>query len=261
MRGVPAQLKEYAAQEMALAHGVRVRQSFKVDGRGFSLKREPKRVPIVINSYNRVAYLERQVAALRELGYENLYVIDNASTYEPLLDYYERENLRVFYLDANVGYLSLWKTSVRKEFLSNYYVYTDPDILPAEECPDDFVRHFGEVLDRYPDAAKAGFGLKINDLPDSYAERDGVVAHEQKFWQRRIAPGLFQAPIDTTLALYRPSVSGGWWLPAVRTDAPYIARHLPWYADSANPSEEDVFYRGSAEQLTHWTGNEARRGA
>ncbi len=261
MSRTPPQLKDYAEREMALAHGVKVRQDFEVAGRGFSMEREPKRVPIVINNFNRLSCLKQQVDRLRDLGYENLYVIDNASTYEPLLDYYRSEKLRVFYLSENVGYLALWKTSVRKEFMSNYYIYTDSDIVPVEDCPDDFAARFKATLDEHRTLAKAGFGLKIDDLPESYANRDAVAQHERQFWTQPITRGLWHAPIDTTLALYRPGESGGWWLDAARTDAPYLARHVAWYADSANPSEEERFYLQTAQQLTHWTGVEARRGA
>jgi hypothetical protein len=29
----------------------------------------------------------------------------------------------------------------------------------------------------------------------------------------------------------------------VRLDFPYVVRHLPWYEDSTNPSEETKYYR------------------
>ena len=249
----PEHMRPYVAEQMRRAYGVKVRQSFQVANRGYSIKRNPEMTPIIINNFNRLSHLRRVIDSLTTRGYENLYVIDNASNYEPLLEYYRDSGVRVFYLDTNVGYTSLWRTPIQKNFVHSYYAYTDSDIEPVPECPDDFVAYFKTVMDRYPQVRKVGFGLKIDDLPDSFALRKSVIDHESKFWGRPLEPGLYEAPIDTTFALYRPGVVGGWWLPAIRTGKPYCARHLPWYADSANPSAEDLYYQSTSSAPTHWT--------
>jgi hypothetical protein len=210
-------------------------------------------VPIVINSFNRLTYLRRVVEALRARGYENLYVIDNASTYEPLLRYYMEAGLRVFYLDRNVGYLALWTTPVGAHFVGDHYVYTDSDVEPAPECPADFVARFREGLDRDPDIGKVGFGLRTDDLPDHYALRARVIEHERRIASAAKGRAFYPAAIDTTMALYRPGAAGGSWLPALRTNEPYVARHLPWYEDSAHPSVEERFYLDSIATSTHWS--------
>ena len=55
---------------------------------------------------------------------------------------------------------------------------------------------------------------------------------------------MFLARIDTTVALYRPGSAFARG-PALRTGWPYLFRHEPWYADSANPSDEDLYYAKS----------------
>lgn len=251
-------MREYVHEQMRFAKDARFRQDFKVSHRGFNIETNPELTPIVINNFNRLQYLDRTISALRSRGYENLYVIDNASTYPPLLDYYRDQKLRVFYLDQNVGYLALWRTRIQEQFTHGYYVYTDPDIEPVEECPADFVSHFHAVLQAFPNLSKVGFGLKIDDVSPHYALALQVQQHESQFWAQPMGPDLFFAPIDTTLALYRPKVVGGWWLDAARTAGPYMARHLPWYADSEHPTEEERFYRSVAAQSTHWTDLEDR---
>lgn len=237
---------------MRQVRGVGVRQDFAVDpGRGIAAS--PETVPILINSFNRLSYLRELVESLRSRGYENLYVIDNASTYEPLLRYYDEAHLRVFRLDANVGYLAMWTTPVCDLFIHDYYVYTDCDVVPAPECPPDFIARFQGALVRYPDIAKIGFGLKTDDLPDGYAMKESVVEHERQFLAHPAEPGLYRAPIDTTFALYRPGAAGGSWLTALRTGEPYLARHLPWYADSADPTDEEIIYQETTRTSTHWT--------
>jgi hypothetical protein len=232
--------------------GVRVTQDFVVD-RGRGIVARPKTTPIIINNFNRLHYLQRLLAALSARGYENVYVIDNCSTYGPLLQYYKDAGLRVFYLSANVGYLALWTTPVGVSFLGDYYVYTDVDIEPTVDCPDDFIERFFELLSRYSQVGKVGFGLEIDDLPASYGLRDQVVEHERGLLTDIAEPGVYRAPIDTTFALYRPGAAGGSWLPSMRTGSPYLARHLPWYTDSSHPDAEEIYYRKTAQTSSHWT--------
>ena len=246
-------MREYVREQMRFAKDVGIRQDFKVTSRNFNVETHPERTPIIINNFNRLEYLKRVVSAVRARGYDNVYVIDNASSYEPLLEYYESEGLRVFYLDKNVGYLALWRTSIGENFTHNHYAYTDPDIEPSDGCPADFISHFASHLKANPTLSKVGFGLELDDLPQRYVLRNEVRDHEAQFWKQPLGNGLYFAAIDTTFALYRPRVVGGWWLDAGRTSGKYLARHLPWYADSANPTEEERYYQSTSTASTHWT--------
>lgn len=261
-RGKQRSVASLANRMMRATPGVRVRQGFAVESPGPAAVRDPRSIPIVINNFNRLVCLRELLAALRSRGYENTYVIDNDSTYEPLLEFYEDSGLRVFRLDTNVGGLALWTTPVGEHFVNGHYAYTDSDVVPAAECPDDFMARFLDVLARYPQALKAGFGLEIDDLPPAFEFRDKVVAHERHLLTDLAEPGLYRAPIDTTFALYRPGAAGGFWLPGMRTTSPYLARHLPWYADSSRPDEEELFYRRTMRTSTHWSllGDEQRPG-
>lgn len=249
----PEGLQDYIKREMRFVPKVRVRQSFKVDRRGHDFRRDPQATPIIINNYNRLEYLVLQIEALRERGYENIYIIDNASTYEPLFEYYRNEKLRVFYLDSNVGYLALWRTPIGSLFTQNYYVYTDPDVIPVADCPADFMSLFFSLLEAASAIRKAGFGLKIDDLPEHNPLRDQIISHESQFWRRPVDAIIYAAPIDTTFALYRPRSIGGWWLPAYRTAGVYIARHAPWYEDPEALTEEGLFHRAASVGGTHWS--------
>lgn len=246
-------MERYIKREMRFRPDVRVRQSFRVNERNVDFAAQPLRTPIIINNFNRLVYLQALVDSLRSMGYENLYVIDNASTYGPLHDYYETSGLRVFYLTDNVGYLALWRTEVFKNFIQNHYVYTDPDVLPSEKCPHDFLALFYQVLRDIPRASKTGFGLRLDDLPNHNPLKSIVLEHEMPFWENPLNELLYAAPIDTTFALYRPKTKGGWWLPAIRTGAPFVARHLPWYENPADPTAEQSFYLQTVQHATHWS--------
>jgi hypothetical protein len=192
---------------------------------------------------------------LERTGADRICLVDNASSYPPLLEYYERCPHLVVRLTENLGQLAPWRSNtINVHALGEPYVVTDPDVVPDEGCPSDALDHFRRILDGFPAINKVGFGLRIDDLPRRYRLRRQVQAWESQFWLDPVSPGLFRAPIDTTFALYRehtPATMG----PALRTGWPYVARHLPWYADSDRPDEEERYYTTHARHdVTSWQG-------
>lgn len=213
-----------------------------------------KNVPVIINNYNRVSFLAKQIASLESKGYRNIYIIDNNSTYPPLLEYYEKTPYTVFRLKENVGHLSFWKTGIYKRFRHQWFVYTDSDIVIDSECPDDFIRHFYELAQKYR-AVKVGPALRIDDLPEHYTDRELVYNFESKYWENEIEPDVYVADIDTTFALYRPNLRGGSGRVGkrLRVGGPYGAHHMTWYNDMARPTEEDEYYANSCNNSASWT--------
>lgn len=211
-------------------------------------------IPVIINNFNRLAFLQQQIESFSEAGIRNIYIIDNNSTYPPLLDYYKNIPHQVFYLKENVGHLSLWKTDICFQFIHSYYVYTDPDVIPIAACPSNYMQFFLETLFEYPEIDKVGFSLCIDDIPDFYLHKKAVLEVETPYWQININDKYFQAPIDTTFALYKPYSYGGWEIKALRTAPPYCAKHLPWYVDFNNLSDEEHFYISTARKdTTTWS--------
>lgn len=206
-----------------------------------------KDIPIIINNFNRVTTLKMLIAALEKRGYNNIYIIDNNSTYEPLLEYYEKEcRHKVFRLDKNFGTLALWQSGVFKKFRNNFFVYTDSDVVPIEDCPDDFLSFFLNILKKYRLAQKVGFSLKIDDIPDNNLQKPSILIHEGQFYKFRIEEdNIYRAPIGATFALYRPRGRyrhANFHIQIFRTGYPYMAYHMPWYQDSLSPEEEERYY-------------------
>jgi len=218
-------------------------------------------VPIFINCRDRLEPLLGLLGYLERAGHEEIYLLDNDSTYPPLLEYLETTTHTVVRLGRNVGRLSLWEAGILKSLdVSGRYVFTDPDIVPDEACPLDAIEYFDEVLESYPERLKVGFGLRIDDLPDEYAFKEEVRNWESQFWERRVAPRLFDAAIDTTFALYRGPRPAGFerttefFESSIRTGYPYVARHTPWYIDEDSLPEDEAYYRSRAEgsDVNHW---------
>jgi hypothetical protein len=198
-------------------------------------------IPIYIISYNRKNDLELLVNRLMNDGYKNINIIDNASKNIELLDYLKdvrKQGVKVFYMEHNYGHRVFWESHLFDDVIHNqYYVLTDPDVIPIDECPANYVEVFFDILQKYPDKIKVGFSLKIDDLPESYIYKYKIIRFESFYWEK-ILPykfKIYDAPIDTTFALYRPvdkelDIN---FYDGIRTGEKYIARHLGWYENNA----------------------------
>jgi len=205
-----------------------------------------KDIEVFVISYNRLTYLKKLIGWLENAGFEKINIVDNNSTYPPLLEYLKKTEHRVHRFGKNYGHMAVWACGRFTDIIDNeYYIVTDNDILPIEECPQNVADHFKGILDRYKKFTKVGFSLKIDDIPDSYGFKENVLEWEYQFWEKKIADGLFDASIDTTFAMYRPGIYPNqkkWWK-SIRTDFPYMARHLPWYEKSSEIDGEDLYYQ------------------
>lgn len=202
--------------------------------------------PIFIISRDRLSPLQALVEWLEKAGHERIVIIDNGSTYEPLLEWYDTivyPRVRL----GNDGAYSFWSQDVRGRMgypHDERFVLTDSDVVPDEDCPLDAVEHFAELMDRHA-APKVGFGLRTDDLPDCYEHKAAVLGDEPQYYVDEIEPGVFRAILDTTFALYEPTTRAP--SAALRTGAPYMARHTTWYEDSEHLTEEQAYYKQHAK--------------
>ena len=182
---------------------------------------------------------------LQRAGMTNINVIDNASTYEPLLEYYQSmKGVQLLRQSENLGHEAFWKLNYHLHQTERFIV-TDPDIVPGDDCPLDLVHRMHQVMDRY--GAKVGPGLRIDNMHDKYFKRDFQLDWESQFWVDQVPHGEgYWSLIDTTFALYEP----GWghWPDAkhIRLGPPYLVNHIPWMEDSTVPNEEREFYKEHA---------------
>lgn len=220
-----------------------------------------KSIPIIINNRDRLSPLKQLIHWLRNAGYTNLTLLDNASTYPPLLAYYQElrlsaPNIRVVELGDNLGHQALWRSGLLKKLhIHSPFVYTDSDIVPTEDCPHDVLAVFWNILANNPFVQKVGFGLITDDLPTNSGRKAEIQNNELDYWKYRLpskAPDQYLAPIDTTFALYR---HGNYYdIPySIRTGPPYTARHTDWYLDPGNLDEEASYYFTHADPASSST--------
>lgn len=219
---------------------------------------EPTQYPVFIPVRDRLSFLLELLAWLEQAGQRDIWLIDNDSTYPPMVDFLDSTHHHVVRTSRNMGHRSPWLSgTVQRHAHGRYFIVTDPDVVPDPACPPDVLDVFLALLDEFPQIDKAGFGLRIDDLPECYSLREDVIDWERPFWERELRPGVFDAGIDTTFAMYRPIDGRHKMLPAVRTGFPYVARHLPWYIDSSNLGEETTYYRDHADRsISNWDRDE-----
>lgn len=209
-----------------------------------------RRIPVYITCYNVLSWARNLAEQCERLGFEPV-LIDNASTYPSLLEWYRDCPYRVIRLDQNEGCYGFWQRGEHAR-QDSYYVVTDCD-LNLTGVPADLADRLVEVFERHPEVSKVGLSLEIDDLPEAFPLQEAVRNHESQFWRENVEPGVWRADVGARFAIYHPSrdVSGRFYS-ALRLDRPYTARHLPWYLHRQNATDEHRYYFERVQTITHW---------
>ena len=200
-----------------------------------------RQYPVIITVRDRLSCLQRLLSWLEEAGQKDVWLCDNGSSYPPLVEFLKTTNHHVVFNKFNLGHRAPWLSGLVPQLGNEkYFIVSDPDVVPDENTPSDVFEIFEHMLHSNPKIDKVGFSLRIDDLPDHFIHKSDVITWETQFWQEVYWPGFYKAPIDTTFAMYRPGLghqNGN----SLRSAPPYTARHLPWYQDFVNLSEEDEY--------------------
>lgn len=198
------------------------------------------KIPILINvrDYGSPAML--MVERLRQIPEARPIVVDNASTWPPLLEWFEHAPCEVIRLGENRGPRAPLTVLPQLGDFGPYYCITDPD-LDISGVPLDVLAVLQGALDRYREIGKVGLSLEIDDIPNDYPFRRQVLDCERKFWAVRLDQ-FFTGEIDTHFCMMRTADPYTAYGPALRTDRPYTARHLPWYMTPDNITPEYRYY-------------------
>lgn len=155
----------------------------------------------------------------------DIIIVDNGSTYEPLLDWYNSKPCDIVYC-KNLGHKGPWLSGVVDKINSKYYIVTDPD-LGLDDTPKDTLTYMLEKMDRLK-LEKIGLGLDWKLTRENSPFYDHLLKYEGARWSNsRIQDDVYlDIPVDTTFALYRDRRR---FIGGASTGYPYIAKHYPWY--------------------------------
>ena len=221
-----------------------------------------KNIPIVILNRDRLYPLMDQVNALKQRGYNNITVIDNQSTYEPLLEWYKTSGIDVFYnnLTENSCHafrdLVLMKHPKFIDIISNWYIFNDSDIIPMDNVPENFIEDLKNYAIKY-NKTKVGMSIKIDDLDMSYPLNEWVHSYESTYWTNAIIDDgveLYPHPLDTTFSIHAPGTLPTWSSDTLRVGVPYIVKHAPFYYNpEALPDDEKYYLQHMNRKSSNWS--------
>jgi len=216
-------------------------------------------IPIIIPVFNQLTYLKNIINWWKWYYPENpIVIVDNGSTYEPLLEYYGKLNGEaLIYMREENNCIDNLRAVIQNFIGTDYYVISDPDIMPHPNTPANFLEIFKKAID-VDGFHRAGFGLITSDLPEWLNERAMIIGNEAELKSNPVNIDFdgkwyagFKAPIDTTFCLYKKS-NGGWSAPMNGKDwgnclRIFDAFHLGWYQHPVIVNSEMDFYFKNAK--------------
>jgi hypothetical protein len=195
-------------------------------------------------NFNLLTWPKQMVEYLLDIPEIVPIILDNNSTYLPLLEWYDKNcPVRVIRFDKNWGHHVGWDTGVIFDLFDGhnpYYILSDPD-LDLTNIPKDFLNVLISGFEKYHDCTKCGFGIKIDDLPKESPVYDLVPQWETRFWEKPLDDLYYDATLDTTFAVHSVERDHTGTI-GVRTGPPYITRHLPFYLTKENLTDEIRYY-------------------
>lgn len=217
--------------------------------------------PIVINVFNQLHYLRRMVDWLTAEKFRCIVILDNASSFPPLLDYLDRlgrsERAIVLYYGVNRGPHYFFLGGLYRQLFDDApFLYSDPD-LDVPDLSPRFLSRLFDLSRRYgvykvgcaltlptTSTLKSGMALRHRD-----SRSTSIIDWERQYWSCPIETDVYDAPIDTTLHLFNPAHyrKGDALITGLRVaGSGFEARHLPWFKDDPCPADELRYY----QQLT-----------
>lgn len=234
-----------------------------------------KNTPIIILNRDRLNSTKSLVKCLLDRHYTNIVILDNGSTYQPLLEWYSHQEECIIYYNKEVehNHYALHNLlHTKNEFFTDllkdsWYVFTDSDLILHDTVPDNFINDLITICSKY-DKDKVGLGIHVNDINkelfsnnDYWELMSFMKDYENQFVQGGGPYGvsviesednvctLYDAPIDTTFAVCKPNSAPIASRNCMRTGFPYLCKHLPFYYDLKSYPEDELYY------LRHISGN------
>lgn len=182
---------------------------------------------VAIISYNWYTFTKQMVDQLKRFT-KDIVILDNKSTFPPLLDYHQEYDHTLFKFDQNYGHLCWFKVKKLREIFGDTFIITDPDLLLNPDTPQDFMKTMYELYFKLGNSKidRLGLALYIDKTMPKPAEWESQYWRHRIFWEGRPEIELYKANVDTTFCIVnvnRLTVS------AFRIAGNFTAKHIPWH--------------------------------
>ena len=213
-----------------------------------------KNMTFVIIGYNQYTYIKNMVDQVKKYT-DDIVILDNNSTFNPLLDYYKNEyKYTLLKMDKNYGH-KIYESNFIEKIIGNIYFLTDPDLEFNKNLPTNFIEEMINISN-YFEAEKVGFALSINPNEiknDITPFGKSIIEFEKQNWICKLYyPNheLYSAAIVTTFCLINKNNKGGHY----RIANNYICKHLPWYKNFKEKLIEGEFeyYKINNKSTNYW---------
>jgi hypothetical protein len=204
-------------------------------------------IPVIINNRDLLTWPKAMVERIKQYNdVGRIIIIDNESTYQPLLEWYETKPCEIIRV-GNLGHRAPWDTNLVRSLKSEYYVVTDPD-LDLSQTPDDTLQYLREkILDL--GMRKLGLMLDLGRVTPEMTYYKYLQWYEKG---RRHMSGIIndimiRLTVDTTFAIY-PGDEWRYFVGGSSTLPPYQAGHMPWYytKETMEADQEYMYYLNHA---------------
>lgn len=194
------------------------------------------KIPVIINNRDLLTWPKEMVEKIKT--YDNvgdIIVLDNGSTYEPLLEWYNTKPCEIIY-GENRGHTAPWLSGLVEKLNTKYYVVSDPDL-----GINDTLTYLVEKMETNS-LPKLGLGLNYDLCPSESPYYQHLMNYEKpRYINSRLVDNVYlDVETDTTFALYKNQhyfIGGG----IIGNE--YIAKHFPWYlTDEDRKNNEEFMY-------------------
>jgi hypothetical protein len=214
--------------------------------------------PIVLTNMNRYTSCKKMVEDLFRLNPSaRITIIDNASTYPPLLKWYDeiKNDVLVVRHSGNHGPWVFITSGYIHTIKDKWFIYSDADLELNANMPYNWQEIMVDYSLKYN--RKASLALRVSDIPDHYEFKDVITNHQSVCWNPTEEKDVYLAITDMTFSMDHDNQHR---YESIRLSGNFEARHVPWYIDFNNLDEEERYYlehinRGFGEALyssTHY---------
>lgn len=226
------------------------------------MKNKKLEIPCLIISYNNVTFVKKICERIQENITDNIVILDNNSSFEPMIDFLNNCKFRTIRFNKNHGHKVYELEEVKKD-IGSIFLLTDPDIEISKSVDGKIIEKMIELSELYK-IRKIGLALEINsdEIREDIKYQDGktfwtIKEWERRYWTNRVANQeleMYWADVDTTFCLVNNNYAdkpNNW--PYIRLAGEYTSKHIPWYKNWQQilmPGEYEAYLYGN--RCTNW---------